>query len=75
MAARSREAPGAIRRGDAAASDAFAGRAAKDVAAAFVVAPVVVAQSSELTEHAAGARASRTASRMAVIRHLLVSRP
>jgi hypothetical protein len=67
MAAWSREAPGAVGRGDAAAADAFAGFAfvVEDVAAA-VVAPVIIAQSSELTELAAGARASGPAPRLAV---------
>jgi len=68
LAARPREAPGAVGRGDAAASDALARYAVvvKDAAAAGVVAPILIAQSSELAQLAAGARASGPASRMAI---------
>jgi hypothetical protein len=67
MAARSREAAGAVGRGDAAASDAFSRFAVvvENAAAAFV-APVIIAQSSELAELAAGARPPGPASRLAV---------
>jgi hypothetical protein len=67
MAAWSREALGAVGRGDAAAADALAGYAVVvEDAAAAVVASVIIAQSSELTELAPGARASGSASRLAV---------
>jgi len=67
MAAWSREAVGAVGRGDAAAADALAGYAVVvEDAAASVIASVIIAQSSELTELAPGARPSGPASRLAV---------